>query len=82
MDFPFPTKHEVIAAIRAAFDGVERADGVTLHEARAIDCYWIAEERAAARLLDTDRIWEQVPREHVERCPSALSFLDPVGFRY
>ena len=81
MDFPHPTKHEVIAAIRAAFDGVERG-AVTLHEADVMDSYGSAEERAAARLLDTDRVWEQVPAEDVERFASALSFLDAEGFRY
>ena len=81
MDFPHPTKHEVIAAIRAAFDGVERG-AVTLHEADVMDSYGSAEERAAARLLDTDRVWEQVQAEDIERFSSALCFLDAEGFRY
>lgn len=56
-----PTKHEVVSAIRAAFDGVDREDGVTLHEARVLDNYGSEGERAEARDRDTDRIWEQVP---------------------
>ncbi len=47
----------VIAAIRASFADVPR-HGVSLHEASVIDAYGSADERAAARLLDTDTHWD------------------------
>ena len=82
MDFPHPTRHEVVAAIRAAFSGVDRENAISLHEGRVIDLHGSADERAGARSLDVELIWEQVPPKHIERFSSALSFLDPKGFRY
>jgi hypothetical protein len=75
-------RQELIAEIVAAFDGVEREDGITIHEALAIDDYKSAEEQLAARGLDTEQRWQDVPAEAIVACDSALSFLDPKGFRY
>lgn len=79
---PVPTQQEVIDAVREAFHGVAREDGVTLHEARVIDDYGGSDERAAARMLDTEKAWEVVPVSDIEEYSEALSFLDPKGFRY
>ncbi len=66
----------------SAFDGVDREDGVTLHEANVIDDYGTAEELLAARQLDIDRHWREVPDADIEENYSVLSFLDLKGFRY
>lgn len=79
---PVPTQQEVIDAVSEAFHGVAREDGVTLHEARVIDDYGSNDERAAARMLDTEKVWEDVPHADIEEYSEALSFLDPKGFRY
>jgi hypothetical protein len=75
-------RDELIAEITAAFDGVSREGGTTLHEADAIDDWKSDEERRAARRLDTERRWQDVPDEDIWACCSALSFLDVKGFRY
>lgn len=72
----------LIAEITAAFDGVEREDGITLHEAEALDDRLSDAEQRAARALDTDERWQDVPDKDIAWCCSALSFLDAKGFRY
>jgi hypothetical protein len=73
---------ELIVEITAAFDGVAREDGTTLHEAIAIDDWKSPEEQQAARHLDTEQRWQDVPEEDILACASALSFLNAKGFRY
>lgn len=72
----------LIAEINAAFDGVSREDGTTLHEAAAADGWKPEEEQRAARRLDAERRWQGVPDEDIRSCGSVLSFLDAKGFRY
>lgn len=72
----------LIAEITAAFDGVEREDGITLHEAEALDDRLSEAEQRAARSLDTEERWQDVPDKDIAWCCSALSFLDDKGFRY
>ena len=74
-------REAIIQAIERAFRHVERDDGVTLHEAEVIDDYGSDEERAAARRLDPDRHWQDVPDATLARY-SGFSFLDPRGYRY
>jgi len=69
----------VLAEIEAAFDGVSREDGVTLHEADVIDHYGGDDERAAARKLDTETRWQDAD---LKTFGSVLCFLDVKGFRY
>lgn len=73
---------EVAGEILRSFAGVTRDDGVTLHEALVIDDYGSDAERAAARELDTDRRWQDVPGHLIEGHSDALHFVDPKGFRY
>src|SRR5438876_2661803 len=73
---------DLIAEITVAFDSVARGDGTTLHEAIAIDDWKTAEEQLAARRLDTEQRWQDVPDDAIVACESALSFLDPKAFRY
>jgi len=75
-------REALIAEINEAFDGVSRGYGITLHEAIAIDDYASQEERMAARRRDREARWQDVTDQDILECPSALSFLDPEGFRY
>jgi hypothetical protein len=75
-------KDELLALIENAFNGVEREDGITLHEAAVIDDYGSEEEFVAARNLDTDSRWQDVPDSDISNHTSIYCFLDPKGFRY
>jgi hypothetical protein len=75
-------RRALIAEIAAAFDGVSRDGGTTLHEADAMDDFKSPEEQHAARRLDLERRWQDVPDEDIFACCSALSFLGEKGFRY
>ena len=72
----------LIAQIRNAFADVSRLGGVSLHEADVIDTYGSPRQRNAARKLDTDRAWWEVPGSDIERYYSILGFLDATDFRY
>jgi hypothetical protein len=72
----------LLAEIEEAFDGVAREDSTTLHEAIVMDDYGSEEEQRAARRLDVEKRWQDVPDEDITSCCSALSFLDAKGFRY
>jgi len=72
----------LIAEITTAFDGVAREDGVSLRESRVIDNYGCNEERAEARLLDTDTRWQDVSDADMQRYDAVLTFSDAKGFRY
>jgi hypothetical protein len=73
---------DLIVEISAAFDGVSREGGRTLHEADAIDDRKSIEEQYIARAHDTELRWQDVADEDIITCCSALSFLDEKGFRY
>lgn len=72
----------MIAQVRRDFAHVSRENGVSLHEAYVRDDWGSPEECARARLLDTDTHWNQVDLQDQPFYGSALSFLDPIGFRY
>ncbi len=72
----------LVAEITAAFDGVSREDGTTLHEADAMDDWKSPEDQHAARRLDPEKQWQDVPDKDIFACSSALSFLNEKGFRY
>lgn len=73
---------ELIAAIEAAFTGVSREGGVSLHEAGVIDEGGSAAERLEARLRDTENRWQDVPEEDLWKEMGEYTFLDSIGFRY
>ena len=75
-------RERIIDQIRLAFAHVSREDGVTLHEAKVIDDYGSADERIAARVLDLDSHWQDVPDHLIEEHQETLCFVDPKGFRY
>jgi hypothetical protein len=72
----------VVEQIRRAFAEVTREGGVSLHEALVIDGYGSAEEREAARRLDTESNWWEVPEADIAQNDTVLCFLDPLGFHY
>ena len=72
----------LVAEISAAFDGVPREGGTTLHEAEAMDDRKPPEEQRAARRLDPETKWQEVPDADIFACCAALSFLNEKGFRY
>jgi hypothetical protein len=74
-------KLALIEEITAAFDGVSREEGVTLHETRVIDDGGSAAERKRARKLDKEERWQDVPEKDLLR-DGVLNFLDLKGFRY
>ncbi|KQV60042.1 hypothetical protein ASC95_00750 [Pelomonas sp. Root1217] len=73
-------RDRVLQQIHEAFRDVRLGDGVTLHEALAIDDGASATERQAARRLDTAQHWQDVPDEHLGRHEAVLSFLDLTGY--
>ncbi len=79
-------KAALIELITTAFQNVVRGGGVSLHEADVIDRTGYdnknAKNRVAARRLDTDRRWQDVPDKDIEDCYNILSFLDTEGLRY
>ena len=71
----------VIREIEDAFRGAPLGS-VTLHEAEVMDAYGTEAERGAARDLDRERDWRDVPDASIRECPAALSFLDPLSWRF
>lgn len=79
----FNTRRDsLIAEIERAFDGVTRDEGISLHEAIALDDQASLEQQKVARKLDTEARWQDIREEDIVNCCSALSFLDAKGFRY
>lgn len=72
----------ILTQIHEAFDGVARGDGVTLHQAIALDDYGDAAAQAEARARDTEARWQDVPDVDIARHPSYFTFLDDAGIRY
>ena len=74
--------------IAYAFRGIDRDNGTTLHEADLIDSAGTlnvdrsSDEYRAARELDRERSWNEVPNHVIEELYSVLRFLDAPGFRF
>lgn len=70
---------ELRRVIEAAFDGVPPPGpgSRTLHQAEAADSY-----ETCGRERDHFGRWQELPRQHLEDCPSATSYLDAEGLRY
>lgn len=71
----------IIDAIRSAFASVPQGR-ITIHEAEVIDGYGSPATREEARQRDTEEGWDRVPDQDIEECTTALSHLDPQGWRY
>lgn len=70
--------------LHAAFLGVDRNGGISLHETYGKDLYGDAAELAALRRLDTDKSWQEVQLEWIENFSGVggLHFLNDIGLRY
>jgi len=75
-------RDELLALIEDAFIGVNRDDGITLHQAVVIDDYGTDREFIAAKIRDTEVRWQDIPDVDIATNPSIFSFLDAKGFRY
>jgi hypothetical protein len=72
----------LLEEIEAAFDGVSRDGGVSLHEADVIDDYGSIHQRYKARKLDTESRWQDVPASDIEHFNWIFPFLDAKGGLY
>lgn len=81
-DFSESVRDELIAEIIAAFDGVSREDGRTLHEAMSMDNRESNEENRAARRFDTEKRWLDISEDVISWRSPALSHVCSKGFRY
>lgn len=72
----------VIVDIQTAFNNVSIEDGVTISEAYAIDSYQTEEVIREARKRDTYSKWQDLDTVSMDPGGSALTFMDPIGFRF
>lgn len=70
---------KVIAAIESAFATVTLGDGITIHEARALDDY---EDARAARAVDCHVRWQDISDNTLRALNDVHCFLDDAGYRY
>ncbi len=72
----------LIALIRHTFSEVRLGKGTTIHEADLEGAYTDPAVRDHARSKDMEERWEDVPDWKLEHHASAISFLDPEGWRF
>lgn len=77
-----PSAEALAEQVELAFAGVQRGNGISLHEAIAIDDYATPEERATARSRDVDMDWHDAPADLMISTVSIWSVLDGEGLRY
>jgi hypothetical protein len=79
---PDEKAEKIIATISQAFGKVLRGQGISLHEADALDSYASDDQLKQARLLDTDIHWWEIAPEQLERFNGVLIYTNAEGFRY
>jgi hypothetical protein len=72
----------IIEEITEAFGGVRLKNGITLHQARAIDDWKSTEIQRAVRANDTEARWQEITDEKLRDFHDVLSFLDYEGVRF
>lgn len=75
-------RRALIARVLDAFGDVRLHGGWSLHQARALDDYLGEDEVRAARALDEEVRWQDIPDEKIHRLHDTLAFMDPEGFRF
>ena len=80
--FPRYDVSGLLAEIEAAFGEVRLGDGISLHQARALDNYEGDEGVFAARTFDEEERWQLIPDAKVERFDDTLPFMDAAGMRF
>ncbi|MGI0484580.1 DUF6714 family protein [Pantanalinema rosaneae CENA516] len=78
-DLAEKTRSELIEEITIAFKDVVLEDGVSLHEARALDDY---QDPKQARQIDCKVPWQEIPVDWIENFHDVFAFMDAKGFRY
>jgi hypothetical protein len=76
------SKTQLIQQITQAFASMQREDGITLHQAIAMDDRLSGKEVALARKKDTDKNWQEIDLKQLGNFNSALAFMDKKGFKY
>jgi len=76
------SKENLIHEITRAFEDIKRGDGVTLHQAIALDDRLNNHEIMKARNKDQEKNWQELELSDLSAKESALCFLDAEGFRY
>jgi len=69
----------LILQITKAFENVTLEDGISLHQARALDDY---ADPNLARKIDESVRWQDIPSQWIKTFHDVFPFLDPKGFRY
>lgn len=72
----------LLGLIDKAFAEVTRGEGISLHEAVALDNHASEPERLAARRQDVDAHWRDVPDADIAANDAVFSFLDLKGHVY
>ena len=72
----------LITDIKEAFSNVTIDSGITPSEAHAIDDHYNPKKQAKARTKDTYNHWNEINLPAKDPGDSALSFVDPIGFRF
>ncbi len=73
----------LIHEIEAAFEGVALGNGVSLHQARAMDDDWVNQSDVAdLRSQDPEERWQDISDEKLDLLADTLPFMDPEGFRF
>jgi hypothetical protein len=68
--------------IESSFAEVTLGDGMTIHQREVVDDYGSREEFDAARHLDNEQRWQDIPDSKIEKFGTSLTFLDPESIRY
>lgn len=78
-DLAEKTRLELIEKISVAFKDVALGNGVSLHQARAIDDY---EDPMQARRIDAEVPWQEIPDDWIKKFHDVFTFMDAKGFRH
>jgi hypothetical protein len=70
----------LIADIASAFANVELGNGVTLHQARAMDDYESEAQQLFVRSNDTEPYWCEIPDDKLKHFHDVLVFMDDEGW--
>jgi len=69
----------LIDRISLAFQNTKLEDGITIHQARALDDYADPDK---ARQIDRALRWQEIPDRWIEKFSDVFAFMDAKGFRY
>ncbi len=76
-----PQEEQLIIKIETAFKDIKREEGITFHQALAMDNRVSYDEQMKARELDTESSWQEVSDDMIKN-NGVLAFFDKKGLRY